>query len=106
MLVRQIKEQGRLLARSEGHQFRSGYVILEPGKEVGEHKTEEGEEFLVLLEGTARVTCAGEVEEVDAPAVVLIPAHTMHNMANESYKLLKYVYTVAVLDDKQAQPKK
>lgn len=94
MLTRPIKDAGRLLGSADGHQFRSGYVILEPGKEVGAHSTAEGEEILVILDGTARVTCAGEVEEVAAQSIVIIPPYTPHNVSNESYKLLKYVYIV------------
>jgi quercetin dioxygenase-like cupin family protein len=69
-------------------------VVLEPGEEVGEHKTEGGEELIVMVDGKAEVISDGHSETVEAPCVVLIPAHTIHNVKNGSETLLKYVYVV------------
>lgn len=85
-----------LVSLSDSHQLRSGYVLLEPGKEVGEHKTEGGEEILVVMDGTAEILCGGKAETVRAPAAVLIPAYTIHNVKNKSQDLLKYVYVVVM----------
>lgn len=93
-LVRRLEKPGALVSRSDSHQLRSGYVLLEPGEDVGEHKTEGGEELIIVMDGTAEVFCGGETETVHAPAVVLIPAHTIHNVKNKSEDLLKYVYVV------------
>lgn len=98
VLVRQLKKPGTLVSRSDSHQLHSGYVVLEPGNEVGEHSTESGEELIVMVEGKAEVTSEGRAETVEAPCVVLVPAHTVHNVRNRSNTLLKYVYTVVVLD--------
>ena len=68
--------------------------MLEQGKEVGEHSTRDGEEILVLMAGTAEVTAGGETRAVPAPAVVLIPANTSHNVKNRSGRSLRYVYIV------------
>jgi len=38
------------------------------------------------------------MEEVEAPSEVLIPANTIHNVKNESFKLLKYVYVVSTVE--------
>ena len=62
---------------------------------MGEHSTQDGEEVIVLMEGTAEVTAGGKTETVRAPALVLIPANTSHNVKNQSERSLKYVYVVA-----------
>ena len=98
MLVKRLQKPGTLVSRSDSHQLHSGYVVLGPGEEVGEHSTESGEELIVMIEGKAEVTSAGRAETVEAPCVVLMPAHTIHNVKNKSETLVKYVYTVVVLD--------
>ena len=98
MLVRRLERPGTLVSRPDSHQLHSGYVILEPGKEVGEHATEGGEELIVMVEGKAEVMSEGHTETVEAPCVVLVPAHTIHNVKNSSETLLKYVYIVVATD--------
>jgi len=71
---------------------------LEPGKEIGEHTTEGGEELIVMVGGKAEVISEGRVERVEAPCVVLVPAHTVHNVTNRSERLLRYVYVVVAMD--------
>ncbi len=98
VLVRRLERPGTLVSRPDSHQLHSGYVILEPGKEVGEHATEGGEELIVMVEGKAEVMSEGHTETVEAPCVVLVPAHTVHNVKNRSETLLKYAYIVVALD--------
>lgn len=71
---------------------------MEPGKEAGEHTTEGGEELIVMVEGKAEIISGGRAETVEAPCVVLVPAHTVHNVKNTSKTLLKYVYVVVTWD--------
>jgi quercetin dioxygenase-like cupin family protein len=97
-LIKGLEKSGVLVSRSDSHQLRSGYVILEPRKEVGEHRTRGGEELIVMVEGKAEVISDGHTEIVEAPCVVLIPANTVHNVKNGSETLLRYVYVVAVAD--------
>jgi quercetin dioxygenase-like cupin family protein len=92
ILVRNLREAGILVSRSDGRQLHSGYVVLETGMEVGEHKTEDGEELIVMFEGKAEVISNGRAETVEAPCVVLVPPHTVNNVKNKSEGLLKYVY--------------
>jgi quercetin dioxygenase-like cupin family protein len=94
ILVRRIENPGALVALSDSRQLKSGYVLLESGIEVGQHRTQAGEELIVVMEGTAEVVCGEERRTVPAPAVVLIPARALHNVKNESGDLLKYVYVV------------
>jgi quercetin dioxygenase-like cupin family protein len=92
MLVRQLEKSKALVAASEGHQLSSGYVLLKPGKEVGEHTTGSGEELIVIMDGVATVSCGGKTRTVRAPATVFVPTHTIHNVRNNSKRLLRYVY--------------
>lgn len=98
VLVRRLEKPGTLVSRPDSRQLHSGYVVLEPGKEVGEHKTEDGEELIVMVEGKAEVISGGHADRVEAPCLVLMPAHTVHNVKNRSETLLKYVYVVVALD--------
>lgn len=92
MLVRQLNKPGSLVSSSDSHLLMSGYVLLESDKDVGQHDTEDGEELIVFVEGTADVICGTKRETVHAPAVAHIPAHTMHNVENRSKSPLKYAY--------------
>jgi len=92
VFVKTISEAGRLVSSPDSRQFHSGYVVLEAGKEVGEHDTGNGEEMIVFLEGKAEVSYDGESKVVSAPAVALVPAHTSHNIKNRSEAPVRYVY--------------
>ena len=92
ILFRSLGKAGTLVSSSDSHQFQSGYVVLEAGEEVGEHETGGGEEIMVLLEGTAEVSHGRVTETARSPAVVLVPAHTSHNVRNASRVPLRYVY--------------
>jgi quercetin dioxygenase-like cupin family protein len=94
LFVRRLEKTGTLVSRSDSRQLHSGYVVLEQGKEVGEHTTEDEEELVVLLEGKAEVISNGHAETVEAPCMVLVPPHTVHNVKNKSKGLLKYVYVL------------
>ena len=54
--------------------------------------------MIVMVEGKAEITSNKHSELVQAPCVVLVPAHTIHNVKNTSKTLLKYVYVVVTLD--------
>lgn len=92
MLVRQLNRPGALVSSSDSHLLVSGYVLLESGKDVGEHDTEDGEELIVFVEGTAEIIRGTKRETVHAPAVAHMPAHALHNVKNNSKSPLKYVY--------------
>ncbi len=92
VFVRSIKETGTLVSSRESRQLASGYVTLDPGSEVGEHQTGTGEELIILLDGTAKVSIEGRGHAVSSPSVVLVPAHTRHNVKNQGTDPLRYVY--------------
>jgi len=90
--IKRLRRAGPLVRSSDGHQFHSGLVVLQPGEEVGEHKTGAGEELIVFLEGKGEVSYGGRKRTVVAPAVALVPAHTSHDVRNRSKSPLRYVY--------------
>ncbi len=95
MFVKRLVKPKTLIASSDGRQFRSGYVVLRKGEEVGEHSTKSGEEILVILKGISKITVNGKSKKVSAASVVLIPPYTIHNVKNASAVPLKYVYIVS-----------
>lgn len=102
VFVRPIKETGTLVSSRDSGQLASGYVTLDPGSQVGEHETGKGEELIVLLDGTAEVVEDGRGQAVRSPSVVLVPAHTRHNVKNQGDGPLRYVYVyVTALDPRE-----
>lgn len=87
-----MDKPGSIVSSPDSRQVGSGYVVLERGEQVGEHETGDGEELIVFLEGQAELFYGGEAETVHSPAVALVPAHTLHNVKNDSKSPLKYVY--------------
>ncbi len=73
--------------------IRSGKVVLEPGKNVGQHNTKEKEELIVILEGSALVSCAGcEPLTVGGGSMVYMPPHKEHDVENIGSGVLEYIY--------------
>ena len=100
VLVKSLTEAGPIASHSDSVQIRSGLVVLGRGEEVGRHETGNGEELIILLEGSAELLCDGESKIIDAPVAVLVPAHTPHNVRNRSTNPLRYVYVyVNALDN-------
>lgn len=98
-MVRPLKKPGGLVSTSDSRQLVSGYIVLGPGKDVGEHETGGGEELITFIEGTAEFSFGKRKKVVHSPAVVLTPAHTLHNVKNNSKKPVKYVYTYVMAMD-------
>lgn len=96
LFVKRLEKPETIISRSQSSQLHSGYVVLESGEEVGEHATEDGEELIVVVEGKGEAISEGHAETVEAPCVVLVPAHTFHNVRNTSKGLLKYVYALSL----------
>jgi quercetin dioxygenase-like cupin family protein len=94
LLITKINGRHSLIKPPLSVSLRSGSVSLEPGEEVGEHKTEGREEAIIILHGTATVVCEGEAYEAKEKQFVYIPPESVHNIINNSKKLLEYVYIV------------
>jgi quercetin dioxygenase-like cupin family protein len=101
ILVKSLRDAGSLVSDSDSKQIRSGLVVLERGKEVGEHETGSGEELILFLEGVAELEGERRTRTVHAPALALIPAHAAHNVRNVSKSPLRYVYVYVMADGSQ-----
>lgn len=98
MKIKIVKLKGekylKLLKRNKDTiNYSSGFVVLKKGQDVGEHKTDNVEEVIVFLNGTAELYVNGKkYKEISSPAVVYIPPNIVHNVVNKSKKTLKYIY--------------
>lgn len=76
----------------------SGLVSLKPSESIGEHKTENKEEIIVILKGSALIYL-GKNKKIKAPqdTFIYIPPETVHNVKNPGTKILRYLYVTARL---------
>ena len=75
--------------------LRSGFVRLEPGRDVGLHSTGENEEMLVVLDGRGTLECDGCGRmEMTGGQIAYVPPHTRHNVFNRGTAPLAYIYIV------------
>lgn len=72
--------------------LRSGLVTLKPQELIGEHKTENKEEVLIILQGNATVYFGKRRLKAAKNSFVFIPPDTLHNVKNSGSKILQYVY--------------
>lgn len=73
--------------------LRSGLVTLKPKESIGEHITENKEEAIVIIKGSATIYF-GKKSQLKAKqnSFVFIPPETVHNVENSGSKILQYVY--------------
>ncbi len=71
-------------------------VILSPGEEVGEHKTEEREELIIVLSGTASLLKGDDVIELNEGEAHFIEEGLTHNVRNNSGRVLEYIYAAGL----------
>jgi len=73
--------------------LRAGLVTLKPKEAVGEHKTTNKEEVIIILKGSATI-CYGNNKKIKASqsTFVYIPPQTLHNVINSGRLMLRYVY--------------
>jgi len=76
--------------------LKAGCVVLSPGQTVSAHFTGDGDEALIVLEGTATVFLGESPNEVPAGSAAFIPPRTEHRVANNGQAQLKYVYVAAL----------
>ena len=97
MLVKRLDKAGNLLNLDETKRIKSGLVVLNPTQEVGSHITENREEVIIILEGSATVEIEGEgSQEVKGGHLVYIPHNVRHNVKNVSNIILRYIYLVSL----------
>jgi quercetin dioxygenase-like cupin family protein len=76
--------------------MKSGYVVLEPGRSVGRHSTEQHEEMLVVLEGQGEMRFRdGSTIPIKGNTALYCPPQTEHDVRNTGSGVLRYVYVVA-----------
>ncbi|MBU4421836.1 cupin domain-containing protein [Patescibacteria group bacterium] len=97
MNLKDLQESQRLF---KGDKIKSGFVVLRPGEEVGEHITENCEEFILIIEGEAEIYCnfpmSRETVRVKAMEWAQIGKDRAHNVKNIGDDILKYIYIVAL----------
>jgi mannose-6-phosphate isomerase-like protein (cupin superfamily) len=78
--------------------LRSGLVSLKPQEAIGEHKTTDKEEVIIILQGRA-IVYYGKNKKIKASqnAFIYIPAEVVHNVSNPGRVTLKYIYVTAQL---------
>ena len=97
MKIIDLKKVGKLVEPPETQNIKSGFVILGPGQEIGEHVTENKEELIVILEGSGEVIVEGEKSGLKCGQVAYIEKNKKHNIVNVGKIDLKYVYIVSLL---------
>ena len=97
--IKLLKKYKKFLKRKgDAFRFSSGIVVLKKNQEVGEHKTDNVEEVIVVLEGIATLVIRGKkYKTFKAPSVIYIKPNVLHNIVNKSSKLLKYIYITSSL---------
>jgi mannose-6-phosphate isomerase-like protein (cupin superfamily) len=94
MYSKVISVKESLLKPPISQKLKSGCVILKPGTCVGEHCTDNKEEILLVLNGTAEVEIEGEKNILSEHMIGYIPEGKRHNVWNISKKDLRYIYIV------------
>ena len=85
-----------ILDSTKSVQMRSGFVVLQPGENVGSHNTGEHEELLVILDGKGEIDAQGlGKKEVAGGMVVYIPPKNQHNVYCSGSVPLHYIYVVS-----------
>ncbi len=85
----------RLFSKKDGSALfiRSGYVVLKPGENVGEHSTDDAEEILIVIGGEGTISL-GEAApaRIEKDSAVYIPPRTPHDVKNTGEENLRYVF--------------
>jgi len=92
-----MKEES-IIKPPESQKLKSGRVVLSPGEEIGEHKTDKREEILIVLKGTATLMKEGEKIQLKEGEVHYIKSETTHNVVNNSDEELEYIYVVSLFE--------
>ena len=82
----------------QSRMLKSGRVILQPGEDVGIHTTDNREEIIIVLKGTATIILEGKESTITSGNHSYIPINIEHNIRNDSNEVLEYVYVVALFD--------
>ncbi len=87
-------EEGRVVSRTfaQGPHYSLTLFAFDRGEGLSAH-TAPGDAMVLVLDGTARVTIGGEVIQVGAGQVVVMPADVPHALdADERFKMLLILF--------------
>jgi mannose-6-phosphate isomerase-like protein (cupin superfamily) len=77
--------------------LRSGLVSLKPQESIGEHKTTNKEEVVIILKGSAIVHYGKNKKiKVSQDSFIYIPPEVIHDISNCGRTILQYVYVTAL----------
>lgn len=96
MLIKKLDKPDRIIAPPVSRYLKSRFQILAPGEEVGEHVTDQREELILILKGTATIIEKDRPTSLSAGHVVYLPSGVKHNVRNDGPEPLHYVYVVAL----------
>ncbi|MBU0530672.1 MAG: cupin domain-containing protein [Candidatus Aenigmatarchaeota archaeon] len=89
-------ETDSIVKPPESRKLKSGRVRLHPGEDIGEHVTEEREELLIVLKGTATLLKGDETIILDEGQTHFVPEGVKHDVKNNSASELEYIYVVSL----------
>lgn len=92
-------EEPCLVTPEAAKRMRARVVTLEPGKEMGEHTTEDREELIVALEGSIVVVGPDGEHPLKVGQAAFVPLDTVHNVKNPTKKQARYMYVLALYDE-------
>jgi len=97
VIIRSIKDQGKLLDITETKKAKLGHFVFKPGGGFPAHVAEDREEVILVLRGVASIKAGGEDYQVKARQFMYIPCGIRHEVKNRGKEDLEYVYFVAML---------
>ena len=83
----------------ESRLLKSGRVTLSPGEEIGWHVTQDREELIVILKGTATLFTGSEQTVLNPGDARFVKEGVRHNVRNDSQGEVEYVYTVSLFEE-------
>lgn len=87
-------ESDSIIKPPRSERLKAGRVTLRPGENVGAHTTENKEEILVILEGTATVLEEGNTTTITRGETHYIKKEQEHDVRNDGEATLTYLYIV------------
>jgi len=83
----------------KGVNLRAGLVNLTPKEAVGEHITDQKEEAIFIIRGTAKVYYGRKVSFIArAKSFIYIPPDTRHDIENIGKSRLEYIYITSPIE--------
>ncbi len=91
-----LNQTRSIIKPPKSEKIKAGLVVLQPGEEVGKHRTENCEEIIVVIEGTAVALVNDQETTISQHETHYVPKNIPHNIFNRTDKILKYYYIVSL----------